>query len=102
MRVLSAWRDLTRDLLVLADGGERHVRQVELLEELDAVVTRLDGAALVGFVAGLDVLTAAIEAYANPELVLDVLLLRWPRLAPAGAGGRITPTDGHRADRSAA
>jgi DNA polymerase-3 subunit delta' len=102
MRVLSAWRDLARDLLVLADGGERHVRQVELLEELDAVAPRLDGAALVGFVAGLDVLTAAIEAYANPELVLDVLLLRWPRLAPAGAGGHVPRTDGHRADRSAA
>ena len=92
LRVLTAWRDLARDLLIVVDGGERHVRQLELLEELDAVAPRLDPAALVAFLAGLDVLTAAIEAYANPELVLDVLLLRWPRLGPPAT----------RTDRSAA
>ena len=31
------------------------------------------------FLARLDGLAAAIEAYANPDLVVDVLLLAWPR-----------------------
>jgi hypothetical protein len=86
LRVLAAWRELTRDLLVVADGGERQVRQLDLLEELEAVAQRLDRAVLVSFLVGLDGLTAAIEAYANPELVLDVLLLRWPRLTSATVG----------------
>jgi DNA polymerase III subunit delta' len=81
LRVLAAWRDLTRDLLVAGSGGRRQIRQVELLEELEAAAVRVERAELVAFLAGLDVLTAAIETYANPELVLDVLLLRWPRAA---------------------
>ncbi|MBA2255556.1 MAG: hypothetical protein H0W07_10635, partial [Chloroflexi bacterium] len=85
LRVLAAWRDLTRDLLVVADGGERQVRQLELLEELETVAHRLDRQGLVAFLSGLDGLTAAIEVYANPELVLDTLLLRWPRLTPPSA-----------------
>jgi hypothetical protein len=59
---------------------------LDLLEELEAVAQRLDRAVLVSFLVGLDGLTAAIEAYANPELVLDVLLLRWPRLTSATVG----------------
>jgi hypothetical protein len=33
--------------------------------------------------ARLDDLAAAIEAYANPELVIDVLLLAWPHATRA-------------------
>lgn len=88
IRVLAAWRDLSRDLLVVAEGGARQVREMELLEELEAAARSLDRADLVRFIAGLDALTAAIETYANPELVMDVLLLRWPHISHAAAPAR--------------
>jgi hypothetical protein len=48
--------------------------------------TALPADALVAFLARLDVLSAALESYANPDLVLDTLLLEWPRpRAVAGA-----------------
>jgi DNA polymerase-3 subunit delta' len=78
-RVLETWRDVGRDLAVSASGGRAQIRRIELLEELDALAPRVDRLALANFLDGLDGLTAAIESYASPELVLDALLLRWPR-----------------------
>ena len=49
----------------------------------------VDGSELVAFLDRLDGLGAAIDAYASPELVLDDLLLRWPRtMAGVGRGDR--------------
>jgi DNA polymerase III subunit delta' len=84
-QLLAVWRDVARDLAICAVGGAAAIRGIELLDDLRAAAARVDPAAVTAFVDRLDSLARAIDAYANPELVLDVLLLDWPRLAP-GAG----------------
>ncbi len=51
---------------------------MDLLEDLRAASAGIDEAPLLRFLARLDGLIAAIEAYANPELTLDALVLAWP------------------------
>jgi DNA polymerase-3 subunit delta' len=84
-RVLETWREVGRDLAVSASGGRAQIRRIELLEDLDTLAPRVDRLALANFLDGLDGLSAALESYASPELVLDALLLRWPRPRPAAA-----------------
>lgn len=78
IRVLSTWREVARDLCVVARGGAAQVRHLALLEDLQALGPHVDYRALVAFLGRLDGHIAAIEGYANPELTLDVLVLSWP------------------------
>ena len=78
-RLIGAWRVVGRELAVAAAGGRVELRRVDLLEDLEAAADGLDRVALAGFLERLDGLAAALEAYANPELLVDVLLLSWPR-----------------------
>jgi len=82
---MTTWRDVGRDLAVVVGGARAGIRQLDLLEELDAAAPLVVGDELVSFLDRLDGLVAAIDAYASPELVLDDLLLRWPR-TKAGVG----------------
>jgi hypothetical protein len=82
-RVIDAWRAVGRDLAVASAGGRAQIRRIDLLEELEAAATRVDRTALLAFLDRLDGLGAAIEAYANPELVMDHLVLAWPHLRRA-------------------
>lgn len=81
--LLAAWAGLARDLAVAGLGGGAELRRIELLEELRAVAPQLSVGEVGAFLARLDGLDAAIEAYADPELVLDALLLAWPSLRRA-------------------
>jgi DNA polymerase III delta' subunit len=83
LRVIATWRDVGRDLAVVVHGGRRQVRQLDMLEELEAAAAGLDVAEMIAFLERMDRLGAAIEEYANPELVLDALVLAWPRAAGA-------------------
>lgn len=78
-QVLAVWRDLARDLALAIHGARSEVRQPELLDELAAASAALDGADVARFVSRADNAIAALDGYANPELLLDVLLLEWPR-----------------------
>jgi DNA polymerase-3 subunit delta' len=78
-RVLAAWRDLGRDLAVAGRRAPAALHHVELLEDLRSAAVAVDGTELVRFLGRLDGLIAAIEAYANPELAMDALVLAWPR-----------------------
>jgi hypothetical protein len=73
------WRDLARDLAVAARGGAAELRQRDLLDELVRAGTTVDAAKPVAFLSRLDAAGRALDAYANPELTLDALLLEWPR-----------------------
>ncbi len=90
-QVLATWRDVGRDLAVVIGGARLRIRHLDLLEELDAAAPLVDGGQLVAFLDRLDGLGAAIDAYASPELILDHLLLLWPRTRAAteaaGVGG---------------
>jgi DNA polymerase-3 subunit delta' len=88
MIVVGLWRDLARDLLVVDLGAERQVRDPALLDDLRASAARLraaepaaGSAALGTFLGRLDAAGELLEANVRPELVLDSLLLRWPRVA---------------------
>jgi len=83
IRVLSTWREVGRDLAVVCRGGAVEVRHLDLLEDLRATAAVVDEARLLHFLERLDGLVAAIEAYANPELALDALVLAWPGPARA-------------------
>jgi DNA polymerase-3 subunit delta' len=78
LTTIGVWRDLARDLAVAAVGGRSHVRDRELLDDLATVAAAIDPTALARFADRLDASSAAVEAYASPGLVLDVLLLTWP------------------------
>jgi DNA polymerase-3 subunit delta' len=84
LQLIAAWREVGRDLLVVTGGGRAQVRMLELLEDLEAVAPEVEPSELVRFLDRLDGLGAAIEAYANPELVMDDLALAWPHAGPAG------------------
>jgi DNA polymerase-3 subunit delta' len=78
-QLLAVWRDVARDLAVATRGGARELRQHELLDELAAAGKSVDPAQAAAFLDRLETVSRAIDAYANPELALDALLLAWPR-----------------------
>jgi DNA polymerase-3 subunit delta' len=71
------WRDLARDLALVAYGETRRLRDPALLEDLRAASNI--GPTLLGrFLVRLDDTAEMLEANVSPELAVDVLLLGWP------------------------
>jgi DNA polymerase-3 subunit delta' len=85
LSLASIWRELARDVAIAGLGGRAELRDVTLLEEVTDRAARIDRAGIERFLALLDRSTASVEQNANPELVLDVLLLSWPRGRPPTA-----------------
>ena len=79
LRLIETWRALTRDVAVTALGLPDAARRLDLADELRTAASRIPGPGLVTFMGRLDHLAVAVEAYANPELAIDALLLSWPR-----------------------
>lgn len=77
-QLLAVWRDVARDLAVATRGGARELRQHELLDELAVHGRSIDPAHAALFLSRLEAVSRAIDAYANPELAVDALLLAWP------------------------
>jgi DNA polymerase-3 subunit delta' len=77
--LVAAWRQVARDLAVVAAGGGAGIRDVELLEDYERAAAGLERGVVAAFMGRLDEMAAAIEGYANPELMVDVLLLAWPQ-----------------------
>lgn len=78
-QLLAVWRDVARDLAVVTRGGGRELRLHDLLDELTAARATVDPAAAAEFLDRLEAVSRALDAYANPELAVDALLLAWPR-----------------------
>lgn len=81
--LLDAWRDLARDLALAQSGARPGVREVSMIEELDAAARDLPPGAAGKALGRIVAATTLLEANVSPELVLDVELLRWPRRARA-------------------
>jgi DNA polymerase-3 subunit delta' len=79
LALIETWRDVARDLVVVLAGGTGLVRDIALLEDYERVGVGVSIGEVASFLTRLDGLAAAIEAYANADLVVDVLLLAWPR-----------------------
>ncbi len=76
--LLDVWRDLARDL-TLVELGSTAVRDPALLEELELAARELAPGAAAEALARLVRARELVEGNVSPELVLDVMLLRWPR-----------------------
>ena len=83
MTLVGAWRELVRDLGLVAAGQTSAIHQPALLEDLQAVLPRFDAAATAAALTRLDDAGEQLEGNVSPELVLDVLALRWRQPARA-------------------
>jgi DNA polymerase III subunit delta' len=98
LAVATAWRSVARDLIVAARGGRTEIRLVGLFDEIVAASEVVDARSMEQFVARLEVSAGLLERNANPELVLDVLVLSWPvaALSATDRERRVRPTVGAR------
>jgi DNA polymerase-3 subunit delta' len=83
--LLATWTAVTRDLAVVAVGSRAAVRDPALLDDLEAVARRMPVGAPAAFAARLTRAAQLLEANANPELLVDVLVLAWPGPSAEGA-----------------
>jgi DNA polymerase-3 subunit delta' len=77
--LIALWTDVARDVVLCQRGLERSVRDLALLDDTRALAVRLDPDALARFVDRLGRASVLIAGNASPELVLDDLVLAWPR-----------------------
>jgi DNA polymerase-3 subunit delta' len=84
-QLVEAWRDLARDLAVVQRGDVSLVRDTALIDDLAAVAPSLEPGAAERFLAILGRSGELLEANVGPELVLDAMLLAWPRPTAATA-----------------
>jgi hypothetical protein len=83
--LLATWRNVARDLAVAGRGGRASVRWLDLLDELERTAASLQPGDIDRFLERIQRVSALVEANANPELALDVLVLAWPRAVEARA-----------------
>lgn len=79
--LVGIWRSVLRDLALLGNGAAASVRDLDLLDDLHAAASQVTPRAAGGLLRQLDVAGERLEGNVSPELVLDVLALRWTALA---------------------
>jgi hypothetical protein len=77
LALVAIWRDVARDLALVALGEPGGVRQLELLDDLEAAARRLPAGFAAAQLQRLDVAGERLEGNVGPELVVDVLALGW-------------------------
>jgi DNA polymerase-3 subunit delta' len=80
--LVEAWREVFRDLALVAAGTPALVRDAGLLDELEVMGGRLEPAAVTAFLDDLDRASERLDANVAPELLLDALALAAPRPGP--------------------
>jgi DNA polymerase-3 subunit delta' len=80
--LVEIWRDVARDLLLVALGEDRRLRDPALLDDLRAAAA-ISPDELRAFIARQARTAELLEANVSPELAVDALLLAWPRPAAA-------------------
>ena len=81
--LLSLWMDVARDLTLAGSGGGRSVRDTVLLEELATVASSLAPGAAGRFLERAAHSAELLASNVSPELILDALVLAWPRRSAA-------------------
>ena len=79
--LIETWAAVARDLAVVAAGGSSRAINIALVDDLETAASRIPAGAVPAFLARLARAAQLLEANANPELVVDVLVLAWPRAA---------------------
>lgn len=83
--LLATWTAVARDLAVTASGAGAAARDTALLDDLRAVAGAVPPDACVAFLGRLVRAAELLEGNANPELLVDTLVLAWPHARAAGA-----------------
>lgn len=73
------WADLARDLALAGAGGGRSIRDPGLLEELTSVAAMVEPEAVTRFLDRAGRAAELLASNVSPELLLDSLVLAWPR-----------------------
>jgi DNA polymerase III subunit delta' len=81
--LLGLWADVARDLALVEAGGARSVRDTVLLEELVAVSSAIPAGSAVAFLERVARAAELLDSNVSPELILDSVVLAWPRRAAA-------------------
>lgn len=81
--LLGLWSDLARDLVLIGAGGARSVHDTVLLDELAGIAAAVDPADAVAFLGRSSRSAEWLATNVSPELILDALVLGWPRRAAA-------------------
>jgi hypothetical protein len=89
--LLSLWTAVARDLAVVATGSVAAARDMALLDDLGAAAAGVAPEACTAFLGRLVRGAELLEANANPELLVDTLVLAWPRSRPAGSAAGLQP-----------
>jgi hypothetical protein len=74
---------VARDLVLVGEGGGRSVHDVVLLEELAAIAAAIAPGSAATFLARAASSAELLAGNVSPELVLDSLVLAWPRRVAA-------------------
>jgi DNA polymerase III delta' subunit len=77
LALVAIWRDVARDLALVTLGEPGDVRQLELLDDLEAAARRLPAGFAAAQLRRLDLAGERLEGNVSPELVVDVLALGW-------------------------
>jgi DNA polymerase-3 subunit delta' len=77
LALVTIWRDVVRDLALVSLGESGGVRQLDLLDDLEAAAQRLSPAFAAAQLGRLDTAGERLEGNVSPELVVDALLLGW-------------------------
>ena len=77
--LLEVWMEVARDLALVAADGARSVRDPDLLEEFGTAAAGLGADEPAAFLRRLARGAELVAGNVAPELVLDALVLAWPR-----------------------
>lgn len=81
--LIALWADLARDLALAGAGGGRSVRDPVLLEELTSIAAIVEPGAVTRFLDRAERAAELLACNVSPELLLDSLVLAWPRARAA-------------------
>jgi hypothetical protein len=81
--LVGIWRDVARDLALVAMGDAAAVRGIDVLDDLELAGASLGPAFAAEQLRRLDVAGERLEGNVSPELVIDALLLGWTARAAA-------------------
>ena len=75
--LVGIWRDVVRDLALVHLGEPGDVRQVDLLDDLEAAAGRVQPTFAATQLGRLDTAGERLDGNVSPELVVDALVLGW-------------------------
>lgn len=77
LSLVGIWRDVARDLALISLGQPGNVRQLDVLDDLEAVAARVPAGFPVEQLRRLELAGERLEGNVSPELVVDALALGW-------------------------